>query len=106
LHGAHLVAAVVRLGAGQIHAAALHLAPRRSGRGRGRRRPGPVIAPGRRALPLPATSPRRTGATSCRVLVEVDLLAELEPADVVAPTPAPASAVAGVHCRKLPCYPV
>jgi len=57
VHGAHLVAAVVRLGAAQIHAAALHLAPRRRGGG-GRA--------GGHALPLPAARRRRPAPACAR----------------------------------------
>jgi hypothetical protein len=88
VHVAHLVPAVVLLDGAQIHAAPVHPAPRRLG-GRG----------GRRAFPLPAA--RRALAGAGRVLLEVDLLAEREPVEVVAPT----TAAAGRHCRPLPCSP-
>jgi hypothetical protein len=120
VHEAHLVAAVVRLGAAQIHAAALHLAPwrgrspRRSRHGAGTgtapgsrgRRPGRGTTPGRGRGPRPPATSRRRPAptpTSRGVLLEVDLLAEHEPVDVVAA--AASSTSTTLHCRKLPCRP-
>jgi hypothetical protein len=97
VHVAHLVPAVVLLDGAQIHAAPVHLAPRRLGCGGGGRRP---RATGGHALPLPAAH-RPRPAPAPAVLLEVDLLAKLEPAHVVAP----AAAAAGRHCFPLPCFP-
>ena len=107
VHGADLVAAVVCLGVAQIHAAPFHLAPRllllRAGGtaspGRGRSSSGRAGARGG-ALSLPATTAGGGPAPAGHVLLEVDLLAELEPVRVVAGPSSPASAAARLHCRR------
>jgi hypothetical protein len=119
VHGAHLVTAVVGLGAGQIHVAPLHLAPRgrrRAGGPAGRAPPPPAGGrPGRRGgrrwrrlarAAGTATAAAAAAAAGAGVL-EVDLLAELEPVQVVVPAPAAASAAGtgSLHCCPRPSCP-
>jgi hypothetical protein len=93
------VAVVVGLDTSQVRMAPLHLAPRRRRR-RGRR-------PAGRAPPPPASTggpgrsrrrrraPAATAAAATAGVLEVDLLAELEPAELVVPA---APAASGRHC--------
>jgi hypothetical protein len=93
------VAVVVGLDTSQIHVAPLHLAPRwRRRRGRrpaGRAPPASTGGPGR------SSQRRRAPAAAATVgVLEVDLLAELEPVELVVPAAA-AAAASDLHCGVL-----
>ena len=115
VHGADLVAAVVGLAAAQIHATPLHLAPRLLLRGvaagdSGRGRTSFSLASARGGASGPPATARGgpAPAPAGHVLLEVDLLAELEPVSVVSGSStiaATAAAAASLHCRRQPLPP-